>query len=109
MTPASVSNTDQKASPPTCPTNPFTGAHENWRCLMHNIANKLVAARNLPDVLPIPPLLSVQTSVSVYIGPEAPNLALYLRSEEHTSELQLRGHLVCRLLLDRKNRNTRSG
>src|SRR5690625_2948982 len=27
-----------------------------------------------------------------------------LRSEEHTSELQSRGHLVCRLLLDTKNR-----
>src|SRR5690625_6102768 len=26
----------------------------------------------------------------------------YSRSEEHTSELQSRGHLVCRLLLDRK-------
>src|SRR5690625_3021207 len=27
---------------------------------------------------------------------------LVLRSEEHTSELQSRGHLVCRLLLDKK-------
>src|SRR5207253_8541629 len=27
-----------------------------------------------------------------------------LRSEEHTSELQSRGHLVCRLLLEKKNR-----
>src|SRR5690625_5327204 len=26
------------------------------------------------------------------------------RSEEHTSELQSRGHLVCRLLLDKKNK-----
>src|SRR5690625_6486964 len=26
------------------------------------------------------------------------------RSEEHTSELQSRGHLVCRLLLEKKNR-----
>src|SRR5690625_2186015 len=28
---------------------------------------------------------------------------LRLRSEEHTSELQSRGHLVCRLLLEKKN------
>src|SRR5690625_6427045 len=28
-----------------------------------------------------------------------------LRSEEHTSELQSRGHLVCRLLLEKKNTN----
>src|SRR5690625_6544490 len=29
-----------------------------------------------------------------------------LRSEEHTSELQSRGHLVCRLRLEKKNKNT---
>src|SRR5207253_7363479 len=28
------------------------------------------------------------------------------RSEEHTSELQSRGHLVCRLLLEKKKENT---
>src|SRR5437870_4048894 len=28
------------------------------------------------------------------------------RSEEHTSELQSRGHLVCRLLLEKKNHTT---
>src|SRR5690625_6906869 len=27
---------------------------------------------------------------------------LFIRSEEHTSELQSRGHLVCRLLLEKK-------
>src|SRR5690625_5722186 len=30
-----------------------------------------------------------------------------LRSEEHTSELQSRGHLVCRLLLEKKNNETK--
>src|SRR5690625_6472609 len=29
---------------------------------------------------------------------------LHCRSEEHTSELQSRGHLVCRLLLEKKKR-----
>src|SRR5690625_5722531 len=29
-----------------------------------------------------------------------------VRSEEHTSELQSRGHLVCRLLLEKKKKNT---
>src|SRR5437870_9984694 len=29
-------------------------------------------------------------------------LAMLFRSEEHTSELQSRGHLVCRLLLEKK-------
>src|SRR3712207_6874830 len=31
-------------------------------------------------------------------------LAVQLRSEEHTSELQSRQYLVCRLLLEKKNR-----
>src|SRR5437660_3862018 len=30
------------------------------------------------------------------------------RSEEHTSELQSRGHLVCRLLLEKKKQKRRS-
>src|SRR5690625_6715460 len=30
------------------------------------------------------------------------------RSEEHTSELQSRGHLVCRLLLEKKKNTNRS-
>src|SRR5690625_5613001 len=32
------------------------------------------------------------------------NQAIYARSEEHTSELQSRGNLVCRLLLEKKNK-----
>src|SRR5207253_11218198 len=32
-------------------------------------------------------------------------IALAMRSEEHTSELQSRGHLVCRLLLEKKKKN----
>src|SRR3712207_7650076 len=34
--------------------------------------------------------------------------ALVLRSEEHTSELQSRQYLVCRLLLEKKNTITRT-
>src|SRR2546429_5305328 len=42
-------------------------------------------------------------------GPEtaesAAALRFYARSEEHTSELQSRLHLVCRLLLEKKKHN----
>src|SRR5947208_12929351 len=31
---------------------------------------------------------------------------MFLRSEEHTSELQSPDHLVCRLLLEKKNKKT---
>src|SRR5437870_8986863 len=35
-------------------------------------------------------------------------LALCPRSEEHTSELQSRGHLVCRLLLEKKKKTIKT-
>src|SRR5690625_6710320 len=35
-----------------------------------------------------------------------PRIESSIRSEEHTSELQSRGHLVCRLLLEKKNTDT---
>src|SRR5690625_6916002 len=37
---------------------------------------------------------------------EVGELAEDRRSEEHTSELQSRGHLVCRLLLEKKEKQT---
>src|SRR5690625_6532334 len=49
-----------------------------------------------PEVLgwlPLSDQLSTYSSVLI---------AIVFRSEEHTSELQSRGHLVCRLLLEKK-------
>src|SRR5690625_5710671 len=40
------------------------------------------------------------------IGEIATVYSLWQRSEEHTSELQSRGHLVCRLLHDKKKIHT---
>src|SRR5687768_18082744 len=55
-------------------------------------------------------LLDTSTALAVYLlalrflrHPLAP-----LRSEEHTSELQSRLHLVCRLLLEKKNKKNSS-
>src|SRR5207253_5235503 len=39
------------------------------------------------------------------LGRDLLSRVLYARSEEHTSELQSRGHLVCRLLLEKKKNN----
>src|SRR5690554_8154029 len=38
------------------------------------------------------------------VGQPLPPLPRYPRSEEHTSELQSRPHLVCRLLLEKKKK-----
>src|SRR5437870_5327557 len=40
----------------------------------------------------------------VSTGSEGQYVIANLRSEEHTSELQSRGHLVCRLLLEKKKK-----
>src|SRR5690625_3352687 len=44
-------------------------------------------------------LQNISSTLDSNVGGE---LTVHLRSEEHTSELQSRGHLVCRLLLEKK-------
>src|SRR5439155_26092155 len=61
---------------------------------------------SLHDALPIWDVLALVVDVLVDLvghreGVMAP-AQLRARSEEHTSELQSRGHLVCRLLLEKK-------
>src|SRR5699024_11340484 len=41
----------------------------------------------------------------IYIKSVMPSVIRFIRSEEHTSELQSRFDLVCRLLLEKKNHN----
>src|SRR3712207_8009780 len=57
----------------------------------------------------------IKIKVVVVINPHAKTLGIWsglhangvtLRSEEHTSELQSRQYLVCRLLLEKKKKNT---
>src|SRR3712207_7633688 len=49
-----------------------------------------------------PTALSISRSSACGVGRPAPS-----RSEEHTSELQSRQYLVCRLLLEKKKKNRR--
>src|SRR5258707_4731020 len=55
---------------------------------------------SLHDALPISLPVATSTSVTSPAFPPAANTAP--RSEEHTSELQSRQYLVCRLLLEKK-------
>src|SRR5690625_5316954 len=48
-------------------------------------------------------VLSMTTSTISFISYSTIMGVVGGRSEEHTSELQSRGHLVCRLLLEKKN------
>src|SRR2546421_1361697 len=45
-----------------------------------------------------------QISYAVFCLKKKKTCALQIRSEEHTSELQSRSDLVCRLLLEKKNK-----
>src|SRR2546422_4391418 len=66
---------------------------------------------SLHDALPIYPVLRPDnpagpaTSRSTGVTPRT---RIWTRSEEHTSELQSRLHLVCRLLLEKKKENERA-
>src|SRR2546422_2510135 len=70
---------------------------------------------SLHDALPIwllcTVMVSLRSTVSVrsrwmtLVSSRSMVLRLSLRSEEHTSELQSRLHLVCRLLLEKKKKN----
>src|SRR5690625_6024425 len=53
-------------------------------------------------LFPIPDI-KTDTSLSTSSEEQNKNIGIHLKSEEHTSELQSRGHLVCRLLLEKKN------
>src|SRR3712207_7671924 len=50
-------------------------------------------------------MASTVSRKSVNCGCEAKNARSKARSEEHTSELQSRQYLVCRLLLEKKKKN----
>src|SRR3989442_5152803 len=59
------------------------------------------------------PAYGGEPTIRIVLGPQADRFTragigallggAYARSEEHTSELQSRPHLVCRLLLEKKN------
>src|SRR5690625_7103032 len=53
-----------------------------------------------PGIVEVRVFLSKPVVDRFHLLPEG--LLVWIRSEEHTSELQSRGHLVCRLLLEQK-------
>src|SRR3989442_5913512 len=64
--------------------------------------DELVAV--LPEGNPLLQVLALARAVGHLAAPQrAPAQLVQGRSEEHTSELQSRPHLVCRLLLEKQN------
>src|SRR5699024_11258836 len=69
-----------------------------YRCL-HGRSSRLLSERYGMPVYEKSVALSVRTQINT------PRHSFLPRSEEHTSELQSRFDLVCRLLLEKKNKS----
>src|SRR5436309_11569773 len=63
--------------------------------------NRRGARASVVPRLPVPPRIQIQAARAA-----SAVCRVVFRSEEHTSELQSRENLVCRLLLEKKNRLT---
>src|SRR5258707_8663331 len=70
-----------------------------YTTLFRSSGNTAVTVNN-----PVTSVAVTGPSASVVVGSMLPltAIATYFRSEEHTSELQSRQYLVCRLLLEKK-------
>src|SRR5690625_4414045 len=92
----------------TPPLAPYSRAHDWLQTLSY------VLMANLPEdeymwPFSVPCQLPEDDRLINISQTSNPELEEYrLRSEEHTSELQSRGHLVCRLLLEKKKKNIMS-
>src|SRR2546422_5086467 len=60
---------------------------------------------SLLDYIDREKIFILPNTAACYTADEAIRTARLARSEEHTSELQSRLHLVCRLLLEKKKKN----
>src|SRR5439155_6763879 len=90
------------------PYPPGEGPEVDWRVItpgyLSALRIPLIRGRDFttadgPDA---PPVMLVNETVSRRWFPDGGARPSRSRSEEHTSELQSRGHLVCRLLLEKK-------
>src|SRR5690606_41566413 len=85
--------------PPRSTLFPYTTLFRSFLRLFHGIRQDRVCGMDvLPDIL----ARAEQEGKSVYFYGTTDDI-LAARSEEHTSELQSRENLVCRLLLEKKN------
>src|SRR6478672_5000297 len=82
-----------------CPVNKVVAKNGGSALLKDCPALTAVAAAVVKAVAPLP------VTAKIRIGWDAESVNAPRRSEEHTSELQSRSDLVCRLLLEKKKKN----
>src|SRR5690554_7367561 len=74
---------------------------------INSVIELTVGKRTVGNLVSVPNLqgLTINEAEQRFGGGSSLRLfPVYMRSEEHTSELQSRPHLVCRLLLEKKNK-----
>src|SRR5437870_10013842 len=76
------------------------------RLFSHATASPAIYTLSLHDALPISRAAAFSPPLAAASDCLRASSACFSRSEEHTSELQSRGHLVCRLLLEKKKGNS---
>src|SRR5690625_6881446 len=85
----------------------FSGAEFTGRCNNQEVLPNRIYLFDRGDVLKF---VDTPRGNRIYLavagGIEVESTNILKRSEEHTSELQSRGHLVCRLLLEKKKQKT---
>src|SRR5690348_17882835 len=82
--------------PPRSTLFPYTTLFRSW----------VIGVGSSGEQFAEPPAVELAVVVSRQLGRELDPSRALVRSEEHTSELQSPVHLVCRLLLEKKNKKT---
>src|SRR5437870_10974234 len=91
--------------PPPSPTLfPYTTLFRSQPDHIYSQQQSRMLLERLTESLPEREQLVIKLHYGRYMTMK--EIGLKLRSEEHTSELQSRGHLVCRLLLEKKKKHT---
>src|SRR2546429_1350185 len=88
-----------------------------WRAIAYRLFAPAPSSPSAATGLPVSPPTRMRGSISISpstgtpyaIAVFAPSPWPKMRSEEHTSELQSRLHLVCRLLLEKKKHKHQIG
>src|SRR5690625_6519673 len=93
--------------PPVIPRLSFTYITKKTSKLLENLAldPTFVLNNNVAEIKANWLLSQQQPPLQILMEQLKEDFAKSHRSEEHTSELQSRGHLVCRLLLEKKKRS----
>src|SRR3989442_8515995 len=84
--------------PPRSTLFPYTTLFRSPAVQIHDL-NPGIKADGLFWTIAIP-----DEGIEVHLGEDFASMEATNRSEEHTSELQSRPHLVCRLLLEKKKK-----